>query len=751
MFYPWRFRFLLYVILLSCLTVNIHAQTSSQTGAIDGTVYESGSQKTLMAVEVTITELKQSVLTNSFGNFAFNNILPGEYNIIALAKGYKKSEVYRVVVEAGKISEVEIYLNKTKFVLSEVVSRTRRLTKDINRQAMSNEEIKRIPGTGGDALRALSSLPGVGVINDFSGQLYIRGGGPEDNLFYFDRSHLLYPYHFGAVAATINSEIINRIDVYAGGFGAQFGSDAQAVIDIYTRDGKKENVGVTTNISMLMSEVLIESPIGKSGSWYLAGRRSYIDLLPIEVEGITALPRFWDYQMKLSYDLTEKNHLSFNAYGADDFMEMHVKDEDVKGYSEFAGKFHYKSNFHAQGLHLESLFSSKLISSLSFSHTPYLMDLGFGEGFFIRVKPDLYGLRHDLLYTPNPSYELETGVDLATGLVNISSFFTHPPEEGRWSGPDFDFLADVFKTDSKEQFTFIEGYIQGRYTPIAPLSLTLGARADYFNLTGGISLQPRGSLSFRAPRSAELRFAWGKYFQSPQPYQIMDDWGNPDVKDSIATHYIIEAERQLSSDTILKVAGYYKKLSKLITRDKEHIYLNQGSGSVQGIEVFLKKHDASGRFFGWLSYAYSLSRRKDKPDEPERLYSYDQTHVVTLTGSYELTPTWEIGAKWHYSTGTPYTPVIDAGGSYDHKTGRILYYPIYGDINSKRILPFHRLDISISKLFLFKRWQMSAYFEILNLYNRKNVLTIDYTNDYSEQETVYQLPIIPYFGIKMQF
>ncbi|MFQ6043693.1 MAG: carboxypeptidase regulatory-like domain-containing protein, partial [Candidatus Poribacteria bacterium] len=461
-------------------------------------MYERKSQNSvyseiapLSGVTVTIPQLDRRESTDSSGGFIFENVPPGKYSITAAAVGYDESDVYEVTVESGKSSHVEIYLERTSFLLGEVVVKARRTPKVISRQTVLSDEIKRVPGTAGDALRALQSLPGVGVMNDFSGLLYIRGGGPEDNVFYFDRTYLLYPYHFGGLVATVNSEIIDRVDVYAGGFGAEFGADAQAVIDIQSRDGRDDKFGVKANLNMLMSEALIEGPIGKRGSWYLTGRRSYIDLFPINVERITALPRFWDYQAKLSYDLTKNHHLSFDAFGADDFMELHIKDEDVRYYSEFAGRFHYKSAFHAQSLHLRSRLFSKLTSVLSFSHTPYLMDLAFGEGYFLRIEPNMYGVRNDLEYTLNPKSKIEVGFVSTTGIVGIKSFFSRPPDEGQ---PEYDFLADVFKTDTKDRFTFIEGYIQGRYSPVKPLNLTFGERADYFNLTDKISVQGRGSI-----------------------------------------------------------------------------------------------------------------------------------------------------------------------------------------------------------------------------------------------------------------
>lgn len=170
----------------------------------------------------------------------------------------------------------------------------------------------------------------------------------------------------------------------------------------------------------------------------------------------------------------------------------------------------------------------------------------------------------------------------------------------------------------------------------------------------------------------------------------------------------------------------------------------------RGMELFLRHH-ASTRFFGWASYAYVRSERRDRPGDPWRLYSFDQTHVTTLTGSYKLTPTWEIGAKWQYSTGNPYTPVIDAALERHPTTGLPTYRPVYGDVNSERVPPFHRLDIRINKSFTFDQWEMGVYLELLNAYNRKNVLTVDYNYDYTEQDVVNQLPLLPYFGVTAEF
>ena len=135
--------------------------------------------------------------------------------------------------------------------------------------------------------------------------------------------------------------MIERVDVYAGGFGAEFGVDAQAVVDIYSREGNRDRLRGKFNLNLLYSEAFLEGPIGQRGAWYIAGRRSYIDLFPIEVEQITRLPRFWDYQIKASYDLSEKHQLNISVFAADDAFRLNLYLDDVNNDPTFAGVFSF--------------------------------------------------------------------------------------------------------------------------------------------------------------------------------------------------------------------------------------------------------------------------------------------------------------------------------------------------------------------------------------------------------------------------
>ena len=750
------------VILLSALFIYLPAAHSQQfiakNGEIRGTVYGHETGDPLANATVRLVETEQHALTDENGEFRFEDLPAGDYTLNVIAIGYRLLEEDNVaMVKAGEITEVEISLAPVSVTLDEVEVKSSSIPATVGRQTVGVMEIRRIPGSAGDALRALQALPGIGAASDFDGQLYIRGGAPEDNRFYLDRAPLFYPYHFGGLVSTVNSEILNRIDVYAGGFGAEFGADAQAVIDIYSRRGREDRVGGKFNLNLLYSEGLLEGPIGSRGSWYLAGRRSYIDLLPLEVTRITAFPRFWDYQAKVSYDFSENHQFSVKAFAADDVMGFKLGLADVEYDPTLAGNLDLESRFNVQAADLRSALTDRLTSHLSISRASYFQAFSFGQGLFLELEPVQHELREDLAYRLNQKHRLESGLLVSSTQWNGSANFPRLPDEGDPTASESQYFTfeEKISVDFDQRFNFIEGYLQNRYDPYEFLSVTLGLRLDYFNLTDRVSIGPRGSLQFNMPGGSELRFAYGRYEISPYPWQIAPGFGNPELKENTAVHYIVELEREISSQTRLKVAGYQKDFRDLITRDQRENdlnqgYLNQGQGYARGVELSVK-HRAGDRFFSWANYTYSVSKREDRPGEMERFYSFDQPHVATVTASYLLTPTWEIGAKWQYRTGNPYTPVTDAEIVPHPDTGRPRYNPIYGETNSVRVPPFHRLDLRISKSFIYQRWRWGIFLELLNAYNRMNVLDVDYNRDYTEERNVHQLPLIPYLGLTVEF
>ena len=745
---PLSIYFLLLLSIYPCTAFGQHPP--NRTGEIHGTVYQRRADERVAAAEVRIVETDERITTDPNGEFRFRNIPAGKYTLTVLATGYRRTTDVVVTIAPEKTTELKIYLEPIDFVLDEIRVRAERSQSTVGRQSLGGREIKRLPGATGDALRALQTLPSVGVANDFSGALYIRGGSDEDNLYYFDRVPIGYPYHFGGIVSSLSSEIIERIDVYAGGYGAEFGVDSQAVIDIYSRDDNPNGFGAKFNLNLLYSEGLLEGQIGDRGFWYAAGRRSYIDLflgsLAFDSGEITAFPRFWDYQLKGAYDLNEKHQLSVNLFASGDRFALKLDGEDID--EDVRGDISFESGFEGAGIHLRSLLTDRLTSFLSLTRSYFQFDVNVGPGLSLKVDAPDYVLREDITYILTPKHQLESGVILGIEPGTASGRFIRPPDEG-----EVDYDPRFIEKQTFDESVLgqrIEMYLQDQYQLLPFLSVVLGLRADYFNRVDQFSIQPRGSLRFEILGGSQLQFSYGNYHQVPGPPRLTQSVGNPNLSTSQASHYILEFTRQISPDTEFKFAGYYKNLANLVTNDEDVAYLNQGAGFAQGTEVFLR-HRVGERFLGWGSYAYGLSKRRDRPEEPYRYYSFDQTHVATLAATYRLTPTWEIGVKWQYRTGNPYTPVEGATLDTDPRNGESIYIPNYAETNSGRLPPYHRLDLKISKAFRFENWQMSVFLELLNAYNRRNLLSFSYSDDYKEQDEIYQFPIIPYLGITTEF
>ena len=616
-------------------------------------------------------------------------------------------------------------------------------------KTMTAADIARVPGTTGDVLKALPLLPGIASPGELTGELYVRGGRPEENRFYFDRIPLAYPYHFGGLTSTISSETVDRIDVHAGGFGAQFG-EAQAVIDIAPRARRRDGFRGSADVNLLLSEWYAQGPVGENGSAYVAGRRSYLDLIVsrfVSTEELTAFPRFWDYQAGMELDLSDSQHLRLTTFAAEDFMQFFIDGDDVTDNPEYAGELRYRYGFYGRGGTLTSDFGDRgrLLSTLSQVGGDF--DVAFGQGFFLRIDYDTHSLRQDLALSLSDRHTLEVGHESTTGHLGTAGFFALEPDE---EDEEFDFFEEARRyEDAKERLTWLHGYVQDRMQLAEGLTLTLGGRVGYHNLTDDARLDPRVSAAYEWESGPTVRAAWGVYRQSPEPLQVLEDWGNPDVGSTRATHYVLELERQFSDELLVKTAGYYKTLGDLVTSDPVAAYLNQGDGFARGLEVFAK-YTRSDRFVGWLSYTYGLSKRRAAPGEELLLTGFDQTHVATVAFSLRPDEKWNVGVKRQYTTGLPYTPVIGAR-AVAGADGAVDYAPVYGARNSVRAPAFDRMDVRVARRFTLAGVPAEAYLEVLNATNRRNVMDTEYNENYSEEEPVYQLPRIPFIGIVARF
>ncbi len=715
---------------------------TTDSGDIDGYVYSQTTGKPLTGAEVRFREIDVLERTDASGNFRLIAIAPGTYTLSITHPTHKTPTITRVAVTAGGTTQVKIYLG-TGIRLETVVVEGQRLPPTISRKEIRGSDLIRIPGTGRDALKGLTTLPSIGIPNDIFGILYIRGSAPGETLLYLDRTPLGYPFHYAGLFSTINSHSIEDIRIYAGGYGAEFGLDSQSVIDIRSREHLEKRWAGALDLNIISPAGFVEAKIGDKGYASIAGRFTTYNLILGRFFD-WVFPTWSDYQLKFAYQLTPKHHLTLNGLGATDHFDF--SNFGSEGTQEADDVFAYfKNGFEAEGIHLRSDFTDKLTSHLSLTRSHNFLNINFGSaashddktenaGFIynLTINTPMYTLREDVSYRLTPKFQLEPGFLLAFS-PSKSRTHTASPET-----IDFDEEAEPSWIRKFDEFSYpfrrAEGYLQARYDLLSFLSMALGVRLDYLNLTEQLSIQPRGSLSFTLPTTSTLRFAYGRYERSPLAYQVLKSDGNRDLKSSVTEHYIMELEHELSARTEFKFALYYKDMQKLVTRsinldaffdDSDDAvttdYLNQGTGFVSGAEIFLR-HRVSEKFFGWLSYAYTHTERRETPNDAYKPFLFDNTHIVSIVANYSPTVKTEIGAKWQYSSGTTAVPLSNLITVQDPVTAGM--HPLISDV-AGAIFPtefpsYHRLDLRLSEKRTLWRLPVTAYAEILNVYHRKN-------------------------------
>ena len=817
----------------------------AQTGTIEGTVYDQSTEKPLTGAEVHILETDERQKSDADGKVWFTGVAPGTYTLTITHPSFPTPTKTTIEVTAGRTTQAKMHLGEV-FELETIVVEGERVPPTVSRKDIRGSELLRIPGALNDALKGLTTLPSIGIPNDFFGILYIRGSEPGSNLYYLDRTQLGYPFHWGGLLSTISSETIEKIDIYAGGYGAEFGLDSQAVLDIHARDSIEDRLDGTFNLNILYSEGLLEGRIGEKGYVSASGRRSYFDFIagPIikaQTGSEQQLPYFSDYQFKFAYPLTEKHHLTLNAFAATDHFEIKEEAENRNDdiYPDIGrATAYFKNGFSGQGIHLHSKFTENLTSIFSFTRTFNYLNIDLVDPFVlsyevegrqfkkvdgklvaeeiltnnydIKVKVPVWTLREDVSYKLTPTLRFEPGFLLSFSPANSfedSIFYEYEP-----SGEQFDVvppkqtivngelvseirftqqaryeITDVQKTHYEfgHDFYRAEGYLQARYDPLPSVSIALGTRLDYLDLTEQLSVQPRGSVSFKLPSDFNIRFAYGNYEQSPKPYQILSENGNEDLKSSLARHYIMEIEHDLTSQTEFKFATYYKDEQKLVTKDKISTtsdlesaaseggrlatedevsnYLNQAAAYVGGVEVFLR-HRIPDKFFGWISYAYTHAERREKPDASYQPHLFDNTHIVSIVANYNFTPNFEMGVKWQYLSGTAEVPISDLVLIQDPVTRGL--NPLLASADEElraELTPYHKLDLRISRKWNVRGMKIGGFLDILNVYNRKNKIkflfkeaTIEIQGEEIqieewESDEISQIPRIIYVGLTLEF
>ena len=557
---------------------------------------------------------------------------------------------------------------------------------------LDREELQRVPGTGGDVVRALTVMPGVVNLQiplGYSG-VVIRGSSPQDSKVLVDDFEIPVLFHNIGFRAVIPAEAIQALDFIPGGFDVSFGRASSGIVSLVTRPGSDART-TQAEVSMIDGGLLAQGRIGARTRYMFGLRRSTIDfvlpsIIPDSVDlSLTTVPSYWDEQFRIDHQLSSKWRLTLSSIGTIDTFELYATKDTDSETKRFFNRTQFlrltgSANYH------DGPWNAKLaVSGL-------LPEFVFEAGAFqrIKVRQPTVTPRAEIVRTYDKALGLSNvewsgGAEAQVGRTSIDSALPLEVREGeQFMGFDPRDTSQTFKGSfwlpDFAAWTAIAANLDPR------IRVTLGMRGDAFARSGEITPQPRGELKIKLAPTWTARLSAGAYRRPPE-YQTEVLSSNLESEHSTQTIAGLQWEPQ--AGTRVQASAYYTDRSNLITREMGAELGNSGRGRTLGGELLATYR--GGPWFAWLSYSYSHSTRIDHPGEERRLFTYDQPHSMNAAASWKPNQRWQLGARFQLYSGLPYTPAI--GSVLD--SDRNIYIPLYGETNSERAPIHHQLDLRV--------------------------------------------------------
>ena len=767
----------------------------SQNGIVRGTVQDADNGQPIIFTNVYLKGTNIGAVTDVDGIFVMTKVPVGTYSLMVTFVGYD-TLIIPIKVEADKILTKKLQIRKGAFELTgTVISGERIASKQDPKTSVikvTPKDIKALPSIGqADIAQYIQVIPGVVFTGDQGGQLYIRGGTPIQNLVLLDGMTVYNPFHSVGLFSVFDADILRNADVYTGGFGAEYGGRISSVMDITTRYGNTKRLSGKVDVSTFGAKVLVEGPIIKSDS-LSDGTLSYI---------FSYKNSYLDKTSKTIYSyVNDKEGLPFtfsDLYGKVSFNASKGTKAEVFGFN-FTDAVNYKTinkyKWSNNGLGLKFVVvpeGSTMIMDGSISGSNYNISLddgssaervsdvtgvnaGLGATYFIgknRLKFgfEIKGFTTDYIFhnSLNRQISQKESTSEVAGYAAVKLFFG----KSRAS-------KDTLKMngDNNEKF--------------AKLIIVPGFRLHYYATLDNISPEPRISVKYNLTKDFRFKMAAGLYSQNiistasdrdvinlfygylSGPENLQNDFEGEELTHKLqkATHLIFGSEWDLNDFVSLNLEGYYKWFTQLTNLNRNKVFDDNAEYSdrpdILKKDFIIEKGDAYGfdasmkldykSFYFWAVYSLGYSHRND--GITEYVPHFDRRHNVNLVASYDLDKkkSWQISARWNFGSGFPFTPTLGnyelitfqngIGTDYTTTNGQI--GTIYGDINSKRLPSYHRLDISMIKKFYFTETSILEFnFSITNIYNRSNIFYIDRITN----ERVDQLPLMPSIGLSFNF
>ncbi len=760
------------IMLLSAIPVFPQDQEvpSTKTGAIKGQVIDRDIKTPIADVTVEVIGTGCRTLTDSEGQFAFEEIPVGTHILEFSCRFYLSRRQTDVIVRSRRITNVrvELQLEDDRRETEEVTVTAGYFVADESQPTsaagFSNEEIRRAAGAAGDISRIVSGLPGVARTNDTVNYLVVRGGSPSENAFYIDNIEVPNINHYpmqGSTAGAIgllNVDFIRDVQFYSGGFLPYFGNRLSSVMDIAFREGNRDEHDFQLGLDMMGLSLVGEGPLaGKKGSWMFSARRSYLDLL-IGLMG-SGVPVTWsDYQGKLTFDLSPKNKLTvLGVLGVDDSGTE--KADALKDKESFFGELDTVE--HAVGMNWLRMWGANGYSSTSLSHN----SIRYRDAYYHTVSEDLarkgsnreqsFSLRNVNTFRLNSINKFSFGLEVKRLIADYDYYVAASTDAVGNPVPETSRIV-------RARGDLLAAFLNHNWNPLRRLSLNLGARIDHFTYNSNTHISPRFSLSWGLTERTTFQAAAGVFYQPLPGLLLLQNEDRKKLRDPVAHHFVAGINHLLTDNTRLTVEVYDKEYDHLpLDPDQPSLFIldeifyggyfgeherlsDTGRARSYGVEVLVQKKFAR-KLYGLLSGTFARSRYRDL-DGLWRNRAYDGRFIFSAQGGFKPNPNWEFSLRWDWAGGMPFTP-FDVEASQSAGSG---VFDI-AMINGRRLPDYQSLNIRADRRFYFRSSNLVLYISVWNVFNRKNTVSYYWNTIEQKPDSVNGWGILPVLGVEFEF
>ena len=779
------------VVLVGVLRLCSSSSLAAQDGTVQGRVRDDEGTAVYRATVVLFRSEIPVVVTESdrLGLFRFSEVTPGPYAVRVQGLGYSEYSE-DILVGLGATVELDLRLPRNAIELEGISveaerSRTRARFEQVGGatvRELALAEVRAVPGLAEpDPIRALEVLPGVVSTSDFSAAFHVRGGSQDQNLILLDGMPIFSPFHLGGAFSVFNADMIDRVELHSGGFPAQHGGRVSSVLQIES-DAGDGDFSVDAAVSLLATTAAVGGRLGSSVAkalgfanvhYRMSARRSYFDLL------VGKFPyHLTDFQTVVEGWTMGGDRVTFTAYSGKDVFDLTKLDDE-----DFPLRADWDWGNDAVGARWTRPRSGGGSLDVRVNFSRFQTGLLFPDFDDTRLSSRIEQgqFRADLDVRPWPRLSVQVGTS-AERLSYKNRFETGGTEFAGGAGKGWQ----------------LGTYAQTRWTVPSAWLVELGIRAD------GYGPDPGNWVHAIAPRLAVKRFlgggdlavklAIGRYTQflhSLQDEELplgLDFWvlAGDRAPHTISDQLQVGMEGYYGTEWFWSAEGYVRSFDGVVTfnaADNPNDELDDilsGEGLSYGVDFLVKKE--RGTVTGWLAASFLKADRtfpdplSAQPGRPDITYApiFDRRVDIDFVLRYPAPWGWEGGLRWNVGAGTPYTPALGSYRYYDATyldTGGLEwsgtadappdedpdlsgdYGVVLEDRNSSRYPTYHRLDASFRKTF-DKSWGvLTPYVNLINLYNRKNVLFyfFEYELDPAVRSGVSMFPVLPTFGLEVRF